>query len=113
MRLDSIEHPDNTLQLSLDGRLDIAGTQAIEQAFSIATTVRPLNVIVDLQAVSFLASIGIRMLLTAARAQQVRGGRMILAAPQLPVRKVLEAAGIDQLVSIVNDIDTARASFGA
>lgn len=113
MQLDSIELSDNTLQLSLDGRLDIEGTQAVEQKFGFATAIRPLNVIVDLSAVTFLASIGIRMLLTAARAQEARGGKVVLAAPQAPVRKVLEAAGVDQLVSLVNDLDTARTSFGA
>jgi anti-anti-sigma factor len=107
MRLDSIELSENTLQLSLDGRLDLEGTQSI----SFAATVRPLNVIVDLSAVSFLASIGIRMLLTAARAQASRGGKVILAAPQDSVRKVLEAAGVDQLVPITHDLDGARASF--
>lgn len=111
MRLDSIDLSDNTLQLSLDGRLDLEGTQSIEQKFSFAATVRPLNVIVDLSAVSFLASIGIRMLLTAARAQASRGGKVILAAPQDSVRKVLEAAGVDQLVPITHDLDGARASF--
>ena len=36
MRLDSIDLSDNTLQLSLDGRLDLEGTQSIEQKFSFA-----------------------------------------------------------------------------
>jgi anti-anti-sigma regulatory factor len=51
------------------------------------------------------------MLLTAARAQASRGGKVILAAPQDSVRKVLEAAGVDQLVPITHDLDGARASF--
>jgi len=112
MRLDLLELSDNTVQLSLDGRLDLEGTQSVEQKFSFAATTRSLGVIVDLSAVTFLASIGIRMLLTAARAQASRGGKLVLAAPQVPVRKVLEAAGIDQLVPILNDVDAARSSVG-
>lgn len=112
MRLESFELSDNTRQLSLDGRLDLEGTQSVEQKFSFAATIQPLNVIVDLSAVTFLASIGIRMLLTAARAQASRGGKMVLAAPQDPVRKVLEAAGVDQLVPISADVAAARASLG-
>jgi anti-sigma B factor antagonist len=112
MRLDLLELSDNTVQLALDGRLDLEGTQSVEQKFSFAATTKSLGVIVDLSAVTFLASIGIRMLLTAARAQATRGGKLVLAAPQDPVRKVLEAAGIDQLVPILNDVDAARSSVG-
>lgn len=112
MRLDTLQISDQTVQLALDGRLDIEGTQAIEQSFSFAATIRPLNVIVDLTAVTFLASIGIRLLITAARAQQSRGGRLVLASAQPPVRKVLEAAGVDQLIPLVDDVQAARASFG-
>lgn len=112
MRLDTLQLSDQTVQIALDGRLDIEGTQAIEQQFSFATTIRPLNVIVDLSAVTFLASIGIRMLITSARAQQARGGRLVLAAAQSPVRKVLEAAGVDQLIPLVEDVGVARASVG-
>lgn len=112
MRLDQIDLSENTVQLSLDGRLDLEGTQSVEQKFAFAATIRPLNVIVDLSAVSFLASIGIRMLLTAARAQDARGGKVVLAAPQDTVRKVLVAAGVDQLVPIMTDLTDARASVG-
>ncbi len=112
MRLDLIELSDNTVQLTLDGRLDLEGTQSVEQKFAFASTTKSLGVIVDLSAVTFLASIGIRMLLTAARAQAARGGKLVLAAPRDPVRKVLEAAGIDQLVPVLNDVDAARSSVG-
>ena len=101
------------VRIALEGRLDMAGTQQVEQQFSYSTTSRAGQFAVDLSGVTILASIGIRMLLTAARAQTQRGGRMILVSPDGMTRKVLETAGIDQLIAVVPDLDAARSKLGS
>ena len=111
MQFEKFALPGGEMHLILNGRLDLEGTQAIEQGFSFATTVRKESIIVDLAGVSFMSSIGIRLLLTAAKAQVNRGGKIVLAAPQPMVRKVFEMAGIDKLIPLVADIETAKASF--
>jgi anti-sigma B factor antagonist len=70
-------------------------------------------VIVDLSAVEFMASIGIRAILQNARAHRMRGGAMVLVAPQPLVREVLEAAGVPNLVTIAHDLASARAALTA
>jgi anti-anti-sigma factor len=112
VQFESVDLPGDIVQLKLVGRLDMDGTQAIYNKFTFATTTRRAKMIVDLSGVTFLASIGIRLLLTSAKAQATRGGKMILAAPQPMVRHVIEIAGIDKLVTLVEDVETARASFG-
>jgi anti-anti-sigma factor len=74
-------------------------------------TGRKGNIVVDLAGVSFLASIGIRLLMTAARGQKGRGGHLVLAAAQPPVLKVIQTAGIDQLIPVYPDVETARAAI--
>jgi anti-sigma B factor antagonist len=111
MQLDATDLPGDITRLALTGRLDFEGSQAIDHEFSYATTIRPRNIIVDLSGVTFLASIGIRLLITSARAQANRGGKLVLVAPQPMVRMVLETAGIDQLIPVVADVEAARASF--
>lgn len=111
MQFESTTLPGNVVHLTLEGRLDFAGTQAIEQSFAFATTVRAANIVVDLADVTFLASIGIRLLITSARGQANRGGKLVLAAPQPLVREVLEIAGIDQLIPIADDVEAAQALF--
>jgi anti-anti-sigma factor len=98
-------------RVSLEGRLDIEGTDEVDQQFSYTTTTRAGRFAVDLSAVTFIASIGIRMLLTAARAQAQRGGKIVLVAPDAMGRKVLETAGVDQLVPVVDDLDAARGAL--
>jgi anti-anti-sigma factor len=93
--------------------MDLEGTRAIDQKFAFATSTKGLQLAVDLSAVSFLASIGLRTLLTAARAQAGRGGKMVLVAPAGMIRQTLEIAGIDRIVPIVQDWETAQANLRA
>lgn len=112
MRID-IQQPDpETTLIVLDGRMDLQGTQAVDQRFAFATTVHRHRILVDFSAVSFLASIGIRTLFVAARAQHQRGGKLVLFAPQPLVRKVLETAGVDQMIPIADSLDAARELAG-
>lgn len=98
-------------RILLDGRLDIQGTREIDHQFAFATSTKGLQLAVDLTSVSFLASIGLRTLLSAARAQAGRGGKMVLVAPDGMVRRSLEVAGVDQLVPIVDSWESAQASL--
>src|SRR5262245_56019173 len=107
------EAEDKVTKIHLDGRMDLEGTRAIDQKFAFATSTQALRLAVDLTNVSFLASIGLRTLLTAARAQAGRGGRMVLVAPNEVVRKTLEIAGVDRIVPILSDRESARARLQA
>ncbi len=99
-----IEHTDdqntpNLRRISLNGRLDIPGTSAISTQFAALAAANGKCVIVDLAAVTFLASIGIRELITNAKALQKRGGKMVLLlGSNESVAKTLEATGIDTLI---------------
>jgi anti-anti-sigma factor len=93
----------------LDGRLDIAGTGTIDLRFNtIAGSRRSL--VVDLSRVSFLASMGIRLLLTGAKAVQSKGGKMVLLSPGPEVEKALTMAGIDTVIPIYRDDAGAAAA---
>lgn len=111
MKMDSAHTGDGLLCINLEGRLDVDGALAVENRFAFATTTSKENVIVDLSAVTFLASIGIRMLMTAARGKQGRGGKMVMAAAQPAVHKVLLMAGIDQLIPLYDTVEQAQAAI--
>ena len=110
MQLESKNLPGNVTQLVLTGRLDFDGAEAIEKDFAAATEHRAL-VVVDLSGVTFLSSIGMRLFIKSARAQKSRGGKLVLAAPQPLVRKVLETTGIDKVIPLSSDVESARASI--
>src|SRR5262245_36325175 len=108
MRMTIEELDGKLVRISLEGRMDLEGTQVIDQKFAYATSTHALRLAVDLSNVTFVASIGMRTLLTAARAQAGRGGKMVLIAPNVMVRHTLEIAGIDRIVPILSDWETAR-----
>lgn len=101
----------NVRCIVLDGRLDTAGAQAAEADFNAAVAAGP-NVIVDLGKVPFIASVGIRLLVTGSQTQAKLGGKMVLMNPDEITRKILKTTGIDQLVPVRNGMDEALASFG-
>jgi anti-sigma B factor antagonist len=100
------------LGISLSGRMDIIGTQQIDLKFTALTSTRKAQILVDLSNVTFIASIGIRTLITTAKAQKARGGTMVLFKPSDQVEQVLRATGIDSIIPIAHDIDAARGALG-
>jgi len=100
----------NISRIVLDGRLDVAGTQAAEAEFNAAVT-SATQVIVDLSQVPFIASLGIRLLVAGAQNCTKQGGKMVLMGPDELSRRILKTTGIDQLVHVANDLDDALASF--
>jgi len=111
MQFESKELPGKVTHLVLTGRLDFYGAEAIEKDFTAAAAGSRALVVVDLSGVSFLSSIGIRLLIKSARAQTSRGGKLVLTAPQPLVRKVLETTGIDKVIPLLADVESARASI--
>ena len=89
------------------GRLDMKGVSEIESKFSFAIGATKNSAIVDMSEVDFLASIGMRMLISAARAKSNRGYKLVLLSPTPLVKEALIKAGFDQLLPIVDDMDTA------
>ena len=61
---------------------------------------------------TFLASIGIRVLVKAARAIGQRNGRLIVFNPTDEARKVLRSTGIDTIIPVVADEKAAIAECG-
>lgn len=111
MKMDSQPLEGGVTLIRLDGRLDIEGTEALDQPFIYATSTHPAKIVVDLSGVSFLASIGIRTLLSAARGQAARGGRLVMFGAQPMIRRVLQTAGVDQLLTLCDDLEGALAAL--
>jgi anti-anti-sigma factor len=107
MQMDVSEIEGGIQHVRLAGRMDVAGTQAIDLRFTALTASRGAAVVVDLAEVSFLASIGMRTLLSSAKALSLKGGRMVLLSPQPMVAAALKTAGIDTLIPIHEDLASA------
>ena len=108
----AISHEDigeSFRRIALSGRLDGRGTEEIAAKFTSLSTGAKQRVVVDLTGLSFLASIGIRAVLTNAKTVQQNGGRMVLlVGGNSAVTKTLEATGIDALIPMFADAAEAE-----
>lgn len=102
MRIEQVELANNILKVNLSGALDIAGAGDIEVPMAVIGGSRT-KVAVDFTGVSFLASIGIRVLVKTARAISNKGGRLVIVNPSEEARRVLTSTGIDAIIPIVSN----------
>ena len=84
---------------TLKGRLDTATAAAAETRI-LAMLEGGGKVVADLAEVHYVSSAGLRVLLKAAKQAKAAGGAFALAAPQPPVREVLEISGFDKILGV-------------
>jgi stage II sporulation protein AA (anti-sigma F factor antagonist) len=106
----SVDQVGSIRRVTLAGRLDADGVKAVEADFHAAATAEP-NVIVDLTAVPFLASLGIRMLVAASQDQEKLGGKLVLVSPDEITTSFLKTTGIDQIIPVRDTADEAALLF--
>jgi anti-anti-sigma factor len=94
----------------LDGRLDIDGAAAMDAQMTAIAGSRKA-VLVDMQKVSFLGSMGLRSLVAPARAIKSRGGKMVLFGPNELVVRILKTSGIDTLIPVHSELQSALAAL--
>lgn len=108
MQITISEFEGPVARVVLVGRLDINGADKID--LPIATLAgRRNSVVIDMAGVDFLASIGIRHLVQAAKAIMRANGRLVLLKPTAMVADVLTTSGLTGILPIVQSESDARA----
>lgn len=100
----------NFTQVVLIGRLDTPGVGRIETRFLAAVVPCGKPAIVDLSQVDFIASLGLRMLLSAARSLARKELKLALYAPQDLVNQVFEGVSLHEIVPVRPDETSAIAA---
>ena len=97
------ELSDRAVCIRLSGRLDAAGAEQIDVHFMAATANAEdeRHAIVDLSGVTFLASMGIRLLIASARGLNRKGALLVLFGAADLVQDVLDLAALDQIMPVV------------
>jgi anti-sigma B factor antagonist len=113
MEMQVSEIGGNVTCVHLTGRLDAPGVDLIGARFSAAVAAMGRDAIVDLAGVSFLASMGMRLLISTARALHGKGAKLVLFGAQPLVQSVFDQAAFDQIVAIVADEGAALRQLDA
>jgi anti-sigma B factor antagonist len=93
------------------GRLDLPAARAIEDALNELCDLGRARVVIDLGEVVYMASAGLKALLTGLRRARLLNGDVRLAALNERVREVFEMSGFDQVFSIFSTPAAAVESF--
>jgi anti-sigma B factor antagonist len=110
--VETLHAGDSHVVVRLRGELSIEGVRTVELKFTASTASRRVHAIVDMSEVSFVASLGMGMLLQVARALASGKHRMVLVAPQQAVATALRTAKLDMVMPIASDLAAARGAVG-
>ncbi len=113
MEMNLTESADGVTHVRLDGRLDAPGADQIGLSFTASVASRERNAVIDLGGVSFVASMGIRLLISTARALSTKGRKLVLYGANELVQSVFDDAALDQIIPIVASQDDALAELAA
>jgi anti-anti-sigma factor len=94
-------------RVALAGRLDTAGVDVVETRFGAAIVPNGKNTIVDLGEVTFLASMGIRMLISTTRALSRKGGKLVMYNAAPGVKDVIETAALTEIIPLAESENEA------
>jgi anti-sigma B factor antagonist len=103
----SIRGGDGQGVVALRGEFDPADAPGVASRLITAVAVCGPSVIVDLAALRGIGYSGLAVLLRIRKWTRSNGGDLLLAAPQPPVRRMLEAAGLIDVFSVYPSVDEA------
>lgn len=109
VRLDTDE---GLITASLVGEIDLSNASRLLATISSEVPNEALGLILDLSAVTYIDSSGLRLVLELAKRLEWRDQMMrVVVADDGRIRKVLRLAGIESVIAIDPSLEAARARF--
>lgn len=108
MDFEILETSERLTRIRLCGRLDTPGVDRIEARLN-AAMAKGGHGILDLNEVTFLSSLGVRLLLGLAKRLDRRSAKLVLVAPRPLVGQALKHSSLDELLPVTEDLDAALA----
>lgn len=108
MQIEKTDLGDSVTRLKLAGRLDINGSAMAEIPLSLAAK-NCRRLVIDMSEVSYVASLGVRHLVMAAKALDRGGGKLVLYSVTEPVSEVLTTMGITDIIPLAASESAALA----
>jgi anti-sigma B factor antagonist len=103
----SVREPGGPAVVTLRGDLDLASTPAVASHLLTAVAACGPSVIVDLAGLDYICQTGLGILVRVREWVRESGGVLSLAAPQAPVREVLQITGLADVFSVYPSVEQA------
>lgn len=86
------------------GELDLADAHTLRAQVIQELQAGRRRIVVDLGGLDFVDSVGVGMLVAMNKRANALGAQVVLARPEARVRKVLELAGVDRIMTVHDDL---------
>lgn len=107
-----VEHHDQVLVASVEGRVDSSNSQDFERQLQGAIGEDVKSVVVDLGQLAYISSAGLRVVLLVAKTLGQRNVSISLCALSDPVQSVFEISGFNRIIQIYDTQADALAAAG-
>jgi len=107
------ERQDDVLSVLVSGRIDGSSAAAFEEAVRAAIAESDRAVIMDLEKLSYISSVGLRVLLMIAKNLSGRNAKLALCAMSDQIGEVFAISGFDKIISLHPSKAKALASLDA
>jgi anti-anti-sigma factor len=94
--------------VALAGECDLNTGRELRDVLTSEVSRGAQRLIVDLSALTFMDSTGMQVLLSTRSVLAVRGGALVLVAPQPVVARALELTGADQVIPVYDSLEEAQ-----
>ena len=105
------ERKDGVLIAKPEGRIDGVNARDFHDALSEAIGSDSNPVIVDLAAINYISSAGLRTFLLVAKTLQQRSAQFALCSLSEPIREIFEISGFDKIIAIHDSEEQALAAL--
>ncbi len=106
----SVRGGDSYTVVALAGESDVYTYDQLRNALETESGRGVALLVVDLSELEFMDSTGVQILLDIRVMMNDRGGKLVLAAPQTTVARVLNLVGADQLIPVYETVEAAAAA---
>lgn len=89
--------------IALSGEIDMAAVESVDERIRERVDGLAGTVVIDLRAVGFMDSSGLRLVLRLDRDMRERGGRLVVVRGGRRVARVMELSGVDRQLETVDD----------
>ncbi len=106
------ERENGTLIAKVEGRVDGANAREFEDALEAAISEDDRAVVMDFEALSYISSAGLRVILLTARTLRERDREFVVCSLSDPIREVFEISGFDKIIPVHVSRSEALAAIG-